>query len=228
MLSTGTRIGVYEVTAPLGAGGMGEVYRARDTKLGRDVAIKVLAESVVADPDRVARFQREAQVLAALNHPHIASIYGLEEAAGGQFLVMELVEGGTLAERIAHGGPGLAIDEALAIARQVADALQAAHDKGIVHRDLKPANIALTTEGQVKVLDFGLAKALGPADVASDTLALTQSATLEFLKSPPGNHLEALNGDWKGQHSIRINDQWRICFRWTAAGPEDVEIADYH
>ena len=172
---------------------MGEVYRARDTKLGRDVAIKVLAESVVADPDRVARFQREAQVLAALNHPHIASIYGLEETAGGQFLVMELVEGGTLADRLAHvgrvprsGPAGLPIDEALAIARQVADALQAAHEKGIIHRDLKPANIALTTEGQVKVLDFGLAKALGPADGASDNLALTQSPTLSLAATQAG------------------------------------------
>jgi eukaryotic-like serine/threonine-protein kinase len=156
-LAVGTRLASYEVTGVLGMGGMGEVYRARDTKLARDVALKVVAESFAHDPERVARFHREAQLLAALNHPHIATIYGLEEVAGLQFLTMELVEGETLAERLsqgrvppsdgegARGGPaGLPIDEALSIARHVADALQAAHEKGIIHRDLKPANIALT------------------------------------------------------------------------------------
>jgi serine/threonine protein kinase len=191
-LASGTRVGPYEVIAPLGAGGMGEVYRARDTKLGRDVAIKVLTESFLHDPERVARFQREAQLLAALNHPHIATIHGFEESGGSQFLVMELVEGETLAERLSQtrgpgsdavsgfpgrsgvegGRTGLPVSEALTIARQVADALQAAHEKGINHRDLKPANIAFTATGQVKVLDFGLAKALGPADAGPhDNLA---------------------------------------------------------
>ena len=179
-MNPGARLGPYEIVTPLGAGGMGEVYRARDTRLGRDVAIKVLPEAFASDPDRLARFEREAQVLAALNHPHIAQIYGLEEgppegglhesAVGSGFsrtmraLVMELVDGGTLADRIASGP--VPVGEALAIAKQIADALEAAHEKGIVHRDLKPSNIAFTTDGQVKVLDFGLAKLAAP-DVAS-------------------------------------------------------------
>ena len=172
----GTRLGVYEVRSMLGAGGMGEVYRARDTKLGRDVAVKVVSAGFAQDAERVARFQREAQLLATLNHPNIATIYGLEEAQGSQFLVMELVEGETLAERLRRpeglrlpadgsGRPsGLPSDEALAIARQVADALQAAHEKSIIHRDLKPANIKITPDGTVKVLDFGLAKLVGPPE----------------------------------------------------------------
>ena len=176
-LSPGTRLGPYEIQSALGAGGMGEVYRARDTKLGRDVALKVVAESFAHDPERVARFQREAQLLASLNHPHIATIYGLEEARGSHFLAMELVEGATLAERL-KAGP-IPVGEALGIARQVADALQAAHEKGIIHRDLKPANIALTVEGQVKVLDFGLAKALEvvPAGDVSASPTLSLAAT---------------------------------------------------
>ncbi len=156
-LSAGSRLGPYEILSPLGAGGMGEVYRARDAKLNRDVAIKVLPEAV-ADGERLARFQREAQVLASLNHPHIAAIYGLEKSGHVEALVLELVEGETLAERIGAGP--IPVDEALAIARQIADALEAAHEKGIVHRDLKPANVKVTPEGKVKVLDFGLAKAL--------------------------------------------------------------------
>ncbi len=147
----GTRFGSYEILAPIGAGGMGEVYRARDTKLRRDVAVKVLPDQVAADPDRMMRFQREAEVLASLNHPNIAQIYGIEERA----IIMELVEGATLADRIANGP--LQVDEALTIARQIADALEAAHDKGITHRDLKPANVMVTRDGVVKVLDFGLA-----------------------------------------------------------------------
>jgi serine/threonine-protein kinase len=157
----GTRLGPYEIVTLLGAGGMGEVYRARDTKLGRDVALKILPDSFAHDAERVARFKREAQVLAALNHPHIAAIYGLDEAGPTQFLVLELVDGETLAARINKGPQplrGLQVDEALAIARQIADALGAAHEKGIIHRDLKPANIALTASDQVNVLDFGLAK----------------------------------------------------------------------
>jgi serine/threonine protein kinase len=154
-MQVGTRIGAYEVIAKLGEGGMGEVYRARDTKLNRDVAIKVLPESVASDPERIARFEREAKTLAALNHPHIAHIHGLEEAnpSGGsgqigRALVMELVEGPTLADRIASGP--LPIDEALPIAKQIADALEAAHGAGIVHRDLKPANIKVRSDGTVK------------------------------------------------------------------------------
>src|SRR6516165_8176031 len=157
-LSAGTRLGPYEIAAPLGAGGMGEVYRAHDTKLGRDVALKILPASFTKDPERVARFRREAQVLASLNHLHIAQIYGLEEASGTQFLVLELVDGESLDTRIAHGP--IPVDEALGIAKQIAEALEAAHEKSIIHRDLKPANIALSKDGQVKVLDFGLAKAV--------------------------------------------------------------------
>ena len=161
-LATGTRLGVYEILSPLGAGGMGEVYRARDSKLGRDVALKILPAAFAADPDRLARFQREAQVLASLNHPNIAAIFGLEESSGVGALVLELVEGPTLADRIAQRR--IPLDEALPIARQIADALEAAHEQGIVHRDLKPANIKLRPDGVVKVLDFGLAKlAEGPA-----------------------------------------------------------------
>ena len=140
---------------------MGEVYRARDTKLNRDVAIKVLLASVAGDPDRLARFSREAQVLASLNHPNIAHIHGLEEANGVTALVMELVEGEDLAQRIARGA--IPMDEALPIARQIADALEAAHEQGIIHRDLKPANIKVRADGTVKVLDFGLAKAMDPS-----------------------------------------------------------------
>ena len=140
---------------------MGEVYRARDTKLGRDVAIKILPRAFTADPDRLARFEREARMLASLNHPHIGAIYGVEESDGVRALVLELVEGETLADKLAGEearGKGLPIPEALAIARQIADALDAAHERGIVHRDLKPANIKITPAGTVKVLDFGLAK----------------------------------------------------------------------
>ena len=161
-LTPGTRIGPYDVVAPLGAGGMGEVYRARDARLNRDVAIKVLPDAFALDTERLARFRREAQVLAALSHPHIAAIHGLEEAGGLQALVLELVEGPTLAERIAQGQ--VPLDEALPIAKQIADALEAAHEQGIIHRDLKPANIKITPDGVVKVLDFGLAKLTGPAE----------------------------------------------------------------
>ena len=172
MLTIGTRLGPYEIVAPLGAGGMGEVYRARDTKLNRDVALKVLLERFVVDPQRVARFKREARILAALNHPNIGAVYGSEEADDGrQALVLELVEGGTLAERIARGP--IRIDEALPIARQIADALEAAHEQGIIHRDLKPSNIKIRPDGTVKVLDFGLAKALDPGAGEGETDALT-------------------------------------------------------
>jgi serine/threonine-protein kinase len=159
-LSPGTRLGQYQVAAQIGVGGMGEVYQATDTKLKRQVAIKVLPASVAADAERLARFQREAEVLASLNHPNIAAIYGLEDADGTKALVMELVEGPTLADRIADGP--IPVDEALPIAKQIAEALEAAHEQGIIHRDLKPANIKLRPDGTVKVLDFGLAKAMEP------------------------------------------------------------------
>ena len=159
-LSAGTRLGPYEIVAPLGVGGMGEVYRAADSTLKRQVAIKVLPPGLASDPDRLARFQREAEVLASLNHPQIAAVYGLEQGSNMKALVMELVEGPTLADRIARGP--LALDEALPIARQIAEALDAAHAKGIVHRDLKPANIKVRDDGTVKVLDFGLAKLSDP------------------------------------------------------------------
>jgi eukaryotic-like serine/threonine-protein kinase len=155
-MKSGTRLGPYEVLGPLGAGGMGEVYRARDTRLDRDVALKILPPSLAGDPDRLRRFEREAKALATLNHPHIAQVHGIEDAAVGPALAMELVEGEDLAQRIARGP--LPVDEALAIARQLADALEAAHDAGIVHRDLKPANVRLRPDGTIKVLDFGLAR----------------------------------------------------------------------
>jgi tetratricopeptide (TPR) repeat protein len=169
-LSAGTRLGLYEIVEPLGAGGMGEVYRARDTRLKRDVAIKVLPEAFAQDPDRLARFQREAELLAALNHPNIAHIYGLEESDGARAFVLELVDGPTIADRMARGA--VPLDEALRIAKQIAEALEAAHEQGIIHRDLKPANIKLRPDATVKVLDFGLAKALEPISAMSaDTTA---------------------------------------------------------
>jgi dipeptidyl aminopeptidase/acylaminoacyl peptidase len=167
-LSVGTKVGPYEILAPIGAGGMGEVYRAHDSRLNRDVAIKTLPAAFAEDADRMARFQREAQVLAALNHPHIAGIYGIESSA----IVMELVEGHTLA------GP-VPIDEAIAIARQIADALDAAHQKNIIHRDLKPANVKITPEGRVKVLDFGLAKAFDVSPVTVNSPTVTMESTRE-------------------------------------------------
>jgi eukaryotic-like serine/threonine-protein kinase len=164
-LTTGLRFGPYEIVSPLGVGGMGEVWRARDTHLKRGVAIKVLPDGVSQDPDRLARFQREAELLASLNHPNIAAVYGLEKADGMTGIVLELVDGETLAEVIAHG-PVPVID-ALQIARQIAEALEAAHEKGVIHRDLKPANIKLTSDGKVKVLDFGLAKLLDTETTAA-------------------------------------------------------------
>ena len=175
-LSSGSRLGSYAVLAKLGEGGMGEVYRARDTRLGRDVALKILPEAFATDPDRLMRFEREARTLASLNHPYIANIYGLEETsaigggtAGARALVMELVEGEDLSVRIARGA--IPLEEAVPIARQIAEALEAAHEIGIIHRDLKPANIKLRPDGTVKVLDFGLAKALDPADANRNTSA---------------------------------------------------------
>jgi Tol biopolymer transport system component len=179
-LPSGTKLGPYEIVSPLGVGGMGEVYRARDSKLGREVALKVIAPEFAHDEQRMARFQREAQVLASLNHAHIASIYGFEDSAGVSALVMELVEGPTLAERIREGA--IPVDEALPIARQIAEALECAHERGIIHRDLKPANIKLTRDGNVKVLDFGLAKALQD-DVSGSDISNSPTLTMGSTKA---------------------------------------------
>jgi len=182
-LTSGTRLGPYSVTAPIGKGGMGEVWRARDTRLGRDVALKVLPDAFARDADRLARFDREARLLASLNHPNIASIYGLEQSDGAQVLVLELVEGETLADRLVRGA--IPVEEAVKLALQIAEALEAAHEKGIIHRDLKPANIKVTPEGKVKVLDFGLAKAFeaGPEATSVD---LTHSPTLSMAATQQG------------------------------------------
>jgi serine/threonine-protein kinase len=187
-LANGVRLGSFEIIGLLGAGGMGEVYRARDTKLKRDVAIKVLPPTFLGDADRRSRFQREAELLATLNHPNIAAIYGLEDVEpstgagqGSCALVMELVEGETLAERLAAGR--LPLGDALPIARQIIDALEAAHDKGIVHRDLKPANIKIAPDGTVKALDFGLAKM---AESQGSSPSLSMSPTLSIQATYAG------------------------------------------
>src|SRR6202051_1656412 len=181
-LSSGTRLGSYEVLAQIGAGGMGEVYQAHDTKLGRDVAIKVLPEAFAHDPERLARFQREAKMLAQLNHPNIATIYGLEHSDGTHYLVMELVSGENLAERVKRDG-AVPVEEALPIAKQIAEALEAAHEKGIIHRALKPANVKLTPERKIKVLDFGLAKAFSGE---TSTEAMGNSPTLSMAATMQG------------------------------------------
>ncbi len=213
-LNAGMKLGPYEILSALGAGGMGEVYRARDTRLKRDVALKVLPEGLSHDPDRLARFQREAELLATLNHPNIAAVYGLEESEGATAIVLELVQGDTLADLIARtrgseSGPvpqatapsvsearqaagvgphGIPIEDALPIARQIADALKAAHEKGVIHRDLKPANIKVTPDGQVKVLDFGLAK---PLDTSASSSSMPLSPT---LTSPAATGLGVILG----------------------------------
>jgi eukaryotic-like serine/threonine-protein kinase len=214
VFAAGRRVGPYEIVAPLGAGAMGEVYRARDTKLNRDVALKVLPERFALDPDRAARFTREAQLLATLNHPNIAAIYGLEESnpptgsgqAGVKALVMELVDGPTLADRIVLGP--ISLEESLAIARQIAEALEAAHEKGIIHRDLKPANIKIALTGMVKVLDFGLAKVWDGApqsDVsASPTLTATNPGGRTILGTPAYMSPEQA----RGQSLDRRTDIW--------------------
>ena len=180
-ITTGSKLGPYKILAAIGAGGMGEVYRAHDTKLNRDVALKVLPAEFASDPERMARFKREAQLLASLNHTNIAAIYGLEESGGVSALIMELAEGATLADRISQGP--IPLEEALSIARQIAEALEAAHEKGIIHRDLKPANVKVTPEGAVKVLDFGLAKALEGEAAEADA---SQSPTLSLAATKAG------------------------------------------
>ncbi|MFI5170710.1 MAG: serine/threonine-protein kinase, partial [Vicinamibacterales bacterium] len=188
-LAVGTRIDDYVIVSPLGAGGMGEVYRARDAKLGRDVALKLLPSALASDAERLARFDREAKLLASLNHPGIAHLYGfetatLEDGTRVPVLVMELVEGEDLAARLKRGA--IPVDEALAIARQMAEALEEAHEKGIVHRDLKPANVKLTPGGQVKVLDFGLAKAYSGDAATGSSSDLSQSPTLAHAGTEAG------------------------------------------
>ncbi len=180
-LTLGARLGPYEILAALGAGGMGEVYRARDTKLGRSVAIKVILDEFAADEERIGRFGREAKMLASLNHPRIASLFGMEHVDGQHFLVMELIEGETLADRVRRGP--MQVEEALPIAVQIAEALEAAHEKGVVHRDLKPANVKITPDGQVKVLDFGLAKVM-ENEATSGTAA--NSPTLSMMATQAG------------------------------------------
>ena len=177
-LDPGTRLGAYEIVGAVGKGGMGEVYRARDTKLDRDVAVKVLLEEFASDHERLARFEREAKLLASLDHPNIASIHGLEESAGTRFIVMELVEGESLAERLKRGR--IDVEEALRLARQIAEALDAAHEQGVIHRDLKPANVQLAPGGRVKVLDFGLAKEHVPVGrVRSESPTVSRELTRE-------------------------------------------------
>jgi len=208
-LAPGARIGPYEIAGALGAGGMGEVYRARDAKLNRDIALKVLPELFALDPDRLARFKREAQVLASLNHPNIAAIYGFEESHPLQALVLELVDGPTLADRIAQGP--IPIDEAVPIARQIAEALEAAHEQGIIHRDLKPANIKLRPDGTVKVLDFGLAKAFEPAAARAGDATISPTIT-----SPAMTQLGVILGtaaymspeQAKGRQADKRSDVW--------------------
>src|SRR5260370_12876697 len=177
-LSAGRKLGPYEILASIGAGGMGEVYRARDPKLKRDVAIKVLPATLARDPDRLARFEREARLMASLDHPNIGAIYGLEESNNTRALVLALIEGPTLADRISTGP--VPLEEAIHLAGQIADALEYAHDRGVIHRDLKPANVKITREGTVKVLDFGLAKAL-----TAEGDALSASPADSPAMSPP-------------------------------------------
>ncbi len=174
-LEAGQKLGLYEILDPIGKGGMGEVYRARDGKLGRDMAIKVLSPEFAEDAERLSRFERKARLLASLNHPNVDTLHGLESSGDQSFLVMELVEGETLAEAITRGP--LAIEEALSIFRQIAAGLEAAHEKGVVHRDLKPANIKITPDGDVKILDFGLAKALAVEDQSADDISRSPTLT---------------------------------------------------
>ena len=208
-LAVGDRLGPYEVLSALGAGGMGEVYRARDATLKRDVALKILPDGFALDQERLARFKREAQVLASLNHLNIAAIYGFEESNGFQALVLELVEGPTLADRIGLGP--IPVNEAIPIARQIAEALEAAHEQGIVHRDLKPANVKLRPDGTVKVLDFGLAKSLEPVVGRSG-----DAATSPTITSPAMTAMGIILGtaaymspeQAKGQPADKRSDVW--------------------
>jgi eukaryotic-like serine/threonine-protein kinase len=204
-IEKGSRLGPYEIVGPLGAGGMGEVYRAKDTRLGRDVAIKALPDEFSRDPDRLARFEREARLLASLQHANIAGIHGLEVVEGRRYLVLECVEGETLAARVRRGA--IPVDETIDIARGVAAALEAAHESGIVHRDLKPGNVMLTSAGNVKVLDFGLAKGGDPAGSASDP-QLSASPTPNSRTDGVGRRAD---GTWdRDQTSRGVSQDRRI------------------
>jgi serine/threonine-protein kinase len=208
-LSPGTRLGVYEVTAQIGEGGMGQVFRAHDTRLNRDVALKILPDAVARDPDRLARFTREAQTLASLNHAHIAQIHGLEESSGVRALVMELVEGEDLSQRIARGAIPLA--DVLPIAKQIAAALEAAHEQGIIHRDLKPANVKVRPDGTVKVLDFGLAKAMEPTSAASSHVSHSPTITTPAMTQAGmilGTAAYMSPEQAKGRAADRRSDVW--------------------
>jgi serine/threonine protein kinase/Tol biopolymer transport system component len=208
-LETGARIDIYEVTGKLGEGAMGEVYRARDTTLDRDVALKVLPDSFTADPERLGRFQREAKVLASLNHPNIGGIYGLETSGDNQALVLELIEGPTLAERIAEGP--IPVEQGLAMVRQIAEALSAAHDAGVVHRDLKPANIKVRADGTVKVLDFGLAKAVeGGATGSGSSDAATMTAMSSQAGAIIGTAAYMSPEQARGQDVDKRSDIWAL------------------
>ncbi|MEO8682157.1 MAG: serine/threonine-protein kinase, partial [Vicinamibacterales bacterium] len=212
-LTPGTRLGVYDITAPIGEGGMGQVWRATDTTLGRQVAIKILPDAFASDPERLARFEREAKTLASLNHPHIAAIYGFEKSSGMHALVMELVEGEDLSQRIARGA--IPLEEALPIAKQIAEGLEAAHEQGIIHRDLKPANIKLRADGTVKVLDFGIAKAMdqgagigdqGSAHLANSPTITTPAMTLAGMVLGTAAYMSPEQA--KGRRVDRRADVW--------------------
>jgi serine/threonine protein kinase len=205
----GTHLGSLEITALLGKGGMGEVYRARDTKLKREVAIKILPDEFSRDADRVSRFQREAEVLASLNHPNIAAIYDLEEANGARFLVLELVEGETLADRLQRGP--IPVDEALTIAKSICNALEAAHEKGVVHRDLKPANVKVTPDGKVKVLDFGLAKAMGNASMSA-----TMSNSPTMVSATMGGVILGTAAYMSPEQAREESSPIHVIFNWPA------------
>ena len=207
-LTPGTRLGAYDILAIIGAGGMGEVFRARDTRLQRDIALKVLPDTFVRDPDRLARFRREALVLAALNHPNVAAIFGVEESTDTLALVLELVDGPTLADRIEQGP--LPLDEALPIAAQIADALESAHEQGVIHRDLKPANIKIRPDGTVKVLDFGLAKALDTSPTSSDAAGptITSPALMTAAGVLLGTAAYMSPEQAKGRPADRRSDIW--------------------
>jgi len=205
-IKPGTRIGPFEVMSPLGEGGMGVVFRAHDIKLQRDVALKLLPHHLASDPERLARFQREAQLLASMNHPNIAQIYGLEDSTAQQCIVMELVEGETLQERLRRGP--IPVNEALPIATQIAEAMEAAHERGIVHRDLKPANVKITPEGHVKVLDFGLAKMFERAPTAtapSDSPTLVDGTMDGVILGTP-SYMSPEQA--RGQQPDRTSDVW--------------------
>ena len=205
-LQVGSRLGHYDVTALIGEGGMGQVYQATDTKLNRQVALKILPEACADDPDRLARFQREAQVLASLNHPNIAAIYGLEEAGDTRALVLELVEGPTLADRIKRGP--IPLGEALPIPKQIAEALEAAHEAGVIHRDLKPANIKVRDEGTVKVLDFGLAKVLDPTPDRDPFHSPTMTAAATELGAVMGTAAYMSPEQAAGKPADKRSDLW--------------------